>query len=321
MTSTPSPADTFDIANAITKWQEGLQAAVNEIQPKEPDIYSFGAWSYSKYKSLRKCPFQFFLKYVSGYKVPPSLKIQDDPLSANVGSAAHLALEEIMKGKTFEKAMAIAKKKFVDTDKAMTEAQWTEHLDSLAYNIRNFKDRIDAFERQNPIKRVLTEIRVAFNKDFEPTGFFADDAFLRGVIDLVLILDCLDGVIIDHKHGGGEGGIKNYTEQLDWYKVMVHFGVQKLNAIQTGIHFIRMGDIKLEYSATASYDVENHLRNLLVMSIEGAVETLKSLGYYKHVRGSYCKWCEFDNLGCKDGTLKPLELSTRKFISITAVPG
>jgi len=310
--------------STISQGVESLQAAINTAantpEQMEFDIYSLGPWSYSKYKSLVRCPFQFFLKYLAKIKVPAELQVKDDPLSAAVGSAAHLVLEEILKGRSVEKAYAASKKKYVLEDKELTEEEWAEHLETLSFNIRSFKERLDAFDAKNKIKRVLTETRAAFTKDFEPTGFFAKDAFVRGVIDLVLLLECSDALIIDHKHGGGEGGIKNYKEQLDWYKVLVNFGIQKVQAVQTGIHFIKKGDIILDNKMSPSSEVDGHLRNLLMMSLEGAVEKAKDIGYFKHVRGPYCKWCEFDNLGCRDGTLKPAEMATRKWIPISTLP-
>lgn len=155
-------------------------------------------------------------------------------------------------------------------------------------------------------------------RNFEPTGFFSKDVWLRGVIDLVMVLDCMDAVIFDHKTGGGQGGIKNYEEQLDWYKILFNFGVSKINGAQTGVHFIGEGEVKMG-GYTPNSDIEGNLKNSLEMSLEGAIDLLKEKGFFKHVRGGYCKWCEYDNIGCKSGELKPLELSTKRWIQIKKV--
>jgi hypothetical protein len=257
------------------------------------------------------------LKYVLKFKIPDIYQTQSDPTSANVGKAAHEILEGILLGKTVDKAFSQVKKNYIDK-KVLTADQWGEKVDLLHYNITRFKDRIDDFNRKNPIKRIFTEIRSGVTKDFEPTGFFSDDVWLRGVIDLVLLLECMDSVIIDHKTGGGQGPITPFTEQLDWYKILMHFGIEKMRGIQTGIHFIGEGEVKMGDYSPAS-DIENKLKNTLMMSLEGAIDMLLEKGYFKHVRGSYCKWCEYDNLGCKSGELKPLELSTKKWIEIHKV--
>jgi CRISPR/Cas system-associated exonuclease Cas4 (RecB family) len=46
--------------------------------------------------------------------------------------------------------------------------------------------------------------------------------------------------------------------------------------------------------------------------LEGAIDTVKEIGYLKHIRGSHCKYCEFDQQ-CKPGLLKEHELSTKKY--------
>ena len=278
------------------------------------DLLSLGPWSNSKYKSLKKCPFQFYLKYILKFKVPEQYQIQSDPTSANVGKAAHEILESLLLGKSVDKSFAATKKNYVDK-KVLTPQQWAEKVEPLTFNITRFGERIEEFNRKNPIKRVLTELRIGVTRDFQPTGFFSDDVWLRGVIDLVLLLESLDCVILDHKTGGGQGPVKPFEEQLNWYKVLFHFGIEKMRGIQTGIHFIGEGDVKMaEYSS--SPDIENKLKNTLVMTLEGAIEMLLEKGYFKHVRGAYCKWCEYDNLGCKSGDLKPLELATKKWIPI-----
>lgn len=294
---------------------------LNEIKSKEAeltsvslDLDSFGPWSNSKYKSLKKCPFQFYLKYVLKFKVPEIYQTQSDPTSANVGKAAHEILEKVLLGSTVDKAYAAVKKNYVGK-KTLTPEVWTEKVEALHFNISKFKEKIEGFALRNPVKRVFTELRMGVTRDFQPTGFFSDDVWLRGVIDLILVLDCMDAVIFDHKTGGGLGGVRGFEEQLDWYKVLYHFGIQKTRGVQTGIHFIGEGEVKMaNYSAAA--DIESNLRNSLEMSLEGAIDLLKEKGYFKHVRGNYCKWCEYDNIGCKSGELKPLELSTKRWIEI-----
>lgn len=284
----------------------------SELEAVDISIDGFAPWSNSKYKSLKKCPLQFYLKYILKIKIPENYLIQSDPVSANVGKAAHEILESILLGKSIDKAYQQTKKSFLEK-KLLKLEDWETKVEALNFNITKFKDRIDDFDRKNSIKRILTELRIGVTKQFEPTGFFTDDVWIRGVIDLVLLLDCLDAIVLDHKTGGGQGPITPYEEQLDWYKILLHFGIEKVRGIQTGIHFIGEGEIKMgQYSPFN--DIENKLKNTLLMSLDGAIEMLYAKGYFKHVRGYYCKWCEYDNLGCKSGELKDLEKSTTKWM-------
>ena len=318
----PSKWVNVDFSKGLTP--EIMALLIQDIKEKDEaltevplDLYSMGPWSSSKLKSLQKCPFQYYLKYVLKLKVPDELKAHDDPLSANVGKAAHSVLEHVMVGKPVEKAYAKAKKDHVNPS-GLNEGEWNTHVVPLEYNINSFKDRIEALARVNPIARVFAEVRIAITKDYEPTGFFSDDAWVRGVIDLVLLLENGDIIIIDHKTGGGEGSPNVYKSQLDWYKVLFHHGIQSVVGAQTGVHFIKAGEVKM-VDYTPAKDIENNLSNMLEMSIEGAIDTLKAKGFFKHVRGSYCKWCEYDQIGCKSGEFKPLELATKKWIQIKPV--
>lgn len=282
-----------------------------EIKEVPLGIHDMGTWSSSKLKTLEKCPFQYYLKYVLKFKVPETLLAQSDPLSANVGKAAHAILEHVVIGKPIDKAYSETKTEYLSKG-LLTEQQWAENVDTLHYNITRFKERIDALSNQHKITRVLTELRIAITKDYEPTGFFSENAWLRGVVDLIVMLECMDIIILDHKTGGGEGSVNMYKSQLDWYKVLFHFGIQKIQGAQTGVHFIKAGEVKMA-DYTEHPDIENKLKNVLELSIEGAIDSLIEKGFFKHVRGPYCKWCEYDAIGCKSGELKPLELSTKRF--------
>jgi hypothetical protein len=296
------------------KFIEQITKADKELETVTLGVTEMGPWSNSKYKSLKKCPFQYYLKYILKFKIPEALQTQSDPLSANVGKATHLILEHIMCGKSVEKSYSLARKDFVDKN-ILTPEQWVEKVEALNHNISSFKEKMIDFERSNPSKRVFTEIRIGLTRQYEQTGFFSDDVWLRGIIDLVLLLDSFDAIILDHKTGGGQGGTKYYQEQLDWYKVLFYFGVEQVNGVQTGVHFIQEGEVKMD-SYSINEDIKNNLKNSLEMSLEGAIDGLKEIGYFKHIRSNQCKWCEYDNAGCKSGELKNLELSTKRWIEI-----
>lgn len=299
------------IVDALVEKAYSLDASVEKV---DFDIHgNFSPWSFSKYKSLKKCPFQFYLKYLVKLKVPETLLIQNDPVSANVGKAAHAILEDIVVGKDRAKTIAKVKAEYIKSGQ-LSEESWKK-VDALEYNIVKFQERIEAFNLKTPVKRIFTEIRMGLNKDYEPTGFFSEDVWIRGVIDLVLMLECEDAVILDHKTGGGQGSIRNYEEQLDWYKFLLHLGVARVAGAQTGIHFIGEGEVKMA-SYSSKDQIEGTIKNSIEMSLEGAIEALVQIGYFKHIRGSYCKWCEYDNLGCKSGKLKPLELNTKRWFQI-----
>lgn len=292
--------------------------------------YGLGAWSASKLKMLEKCPYQFYLKYI--LKVKPDDDFVQDTAMADIGTTAHRILEHVVLGKTVDAAFAVTKTEHCNVDPStvrkghaiLSEDQWNNSIITLESSIIAFKEKLDTFERNNRVKRKLTELRLGVTKDWKKTTFFADNVYFRGIVDFVLEVEFdprqpPDILIIDHKHGGGEfgGGVRNYEQQLDTYKPLYHKGYQKVSGATAGIHFIKASNtVYGEYSDAE--EIENRLINKLEWLIEGAIDTVKELGYFKHIRGAHCKYCEFDQ-HCKPGELKANELSTKKYFEIKEI--
>lgn len=281
--------------------------------PEAVDISNIGLgpWSHSKLKLLRNCPFQFYLKYIA--KAKPDVKA--DSQLAEDGKAVHRILELIMLGKSITDAYRITRSE-IGFD-LISEDRWATSIATCEFNIAEFRRRMDEFEMKHPIKRILTEFRTAITKDFEPTGFFSDDVWFRGVIDLALQLQNNDFVIIDHKKGGGGFGIRNYKEQLDTYKVMIHHGITPVRGATAGINFVEAGEVTLgDYTKVA--DIETSLRNQLVFYVDCAVESVVETGFFKHKSCNACKYCEYATQ-CKAGELKAVEKETKRFFEIKKV--
>lgn len=276
-----------------------------QIQPINLTMEGLGPWSYSKMKSLQNCPFQFYLKYVHKMKT----EFVQSP-EALVGSAAHKILEYFVIGKPLTSSYKEVKQEF---EAKMSPELW-ERVEQLEFSISEFKRRLDEFDRMHRIKRMFAEIRIGVTKDFEPTTFFADDVFFRGIVDLTLLLENGDAVFIDHKKGGSaEFGIKNYTQQLDSQKILFHGGITPINGATAGIHFIEAGQIRLGVHHTRE-EIENTLKHNLLLNIDSAIHRVIELGYFKHLSCSACKWCDFA-VPCKSGALKQIELKTKDLVT------
>jgi hypothetical protein len=303
----------------IKDFVDSVMEKHNDIDELRMDRYGFGAWSYSKASMLRKCPLQFYLQYVLKAKIPSDIGGRKDSLSADVGSAGHRVLELVMLGKTMEVAFATTKKEFVPAK--LTEEQWAEKVLTMEMSVMAFKDRMDAFSRRNPIRRVFTEMRIGVTKDWEACAFFDNDAFYRGIVDLALQLENGDLVILDHKTAEGfvPTSTKIYDEQLNSYKPLFHYGISPVNGSQAGIHFIRAGDVKMgQYHSKE--DIEGKLRTEVEWNLSGNVDRVAELGYFKHECGTYCKWCDWAPLcKAKEKFLKPLELDTKRVIPIKPI--
>lgn len=287
-----------------------------DIELQQPEVLltdrGLGPWSFSKLKTLQQCPLQFYLKYILKLKVQ---RVQEGLPVSEIGSAAHKILEHVVIHGSVGDGFKEAKKSYLPS---IGEAYWKEHVESLELNIIEFAHKLEEFDRKTPIKNRWSELRIGVTYEWERTGFFATDVYFRGIIDLILFLENQDALIIDHKTGGGTqyGGIKNYTTQLDIYKLMMHYGVQKIKGAQSGIHFIREGAIVLD-DYTPAEEIETRLKNRLQFYIESAIDSVKEIGYFKHKRGNLCKYCEFDP-ACKEGFYKPMEVESKKYFPIGA---
>lgn len=314
-TEQPAP----DNKDAVKAFVEQVWEKHKECEPLQMDRYGFGAWSYSKMKVLQNCPFQFYLKYILKIKVPEAVGGRQETLSADVGSAGHRVLEFVMLGRSEADAFALTKKEFVPSK--LTEAQWQEYVMSMEMSVSAFKERMDNFARRHPVKRVFTEMKIGVTKNWEGCTFFDKDAYWRGIIDLAMQLEDGGLVILDHKTASGfvPTSTRNYDTQLNSYKPLFHHGMTPVKGAQAGIHFIRASDIKMgEYHDKEQ--IEGKLVKGLEFELSGSVDRVSEMGYFKHVCGSYCKWCDYaDVCKSKEKLFLPLEKDTKKVISIKKV--
>ena len=297
-----------------------------ELLTLELTPVGLGPWSFSKLKMLKNCPFQFYLKYLLKAKPieTPVISVQTE-----TGKAAHRILELTVMGKSVADAFKAVRKEYAEV---LTDEQWQDGHDPEAggvgrteYSISKFMERLSAFEKNNPVKRYLTELKLGVTKEWEPTGFFTTDierpeknVYYRGVIDLIIQLENGDVLFLDHKFGPPAAmGTRNFQDQLDLYKVLFSKGMQEYNNAQSGVHFVRDGEIVMGTFST-KHDVENTMVNRVEFGIHGAIDKVKELGYFKHVRGSSCQWCEFNEM-CKAGELKEIEMGSKKWFLIEEV--
>lgn len=271
-----------------------------------------GPWSHSKLKVLKNCPLKFYLQYI--LKKAPKEE-QGVSLITEVGKAAHRILELNLGGKKLDDAYKIVRKEFEGT---INDEQWAEYLETVEYNITEFKRRIDDFEKQYGVKRILQELRIGCTDKWEPTGFFSDDVYFRGVIDLVIQLEDGAAILIDHKYGTVAAmGLRNFQDQLNTYRILFDRGIANITGAQAGIHHIKEGEIVLD-EYTDAEEIRTSLINRLEFSIQGAVDAVQELGYFKHIAGNTCKYCDY-RTECKAGELKSIEKDSKKWFEIKKV--
>ena len=98
---------------------------------------------------------------------------------------------------------------------------------------------------------------------------------------------------------------------------MYHYGFKKINAATAGIHFIKAGTFVYDDPVDRD-EIEGRLKRNVEWNIDGAIDNTIETGYFKHVAGSHCQYCEYADL-CKSKVLKENELSTKKYFKIKEI--
>src|SRR5690606_14825231 len=101
--------------------------------------------------------------------------LTDDTVLRHVGSAAHTILELCVLGSSTEDAFKKAKELHLSD---VTEDHWYR-VESLRHNIGEFLYRIRAFLARHEAEKILPEMKLAVDKDWNPVPFMSKNAFFR----------------------------------------------------------------------------------------------------------------------------------------------
>lgn len=287
------------------------------------DPISLAPWSVSKYKTLYRCPFSFYLRYVLKLTVPEShADLTSDSVRTDIGKLGHEILEEvIIHDISFENALE--KTATEEVRSTITEEYWPL-VEDLRVPVREFISRMQSLKRKYPVKEFRVEGQLAVDKDWKPTTFGADDAYFRAMLDLNIVMENGDAILLDHKLGGDPSwGLRNYMLQLEAYGALSVHSYDDLKSITPGIHFIQAMEIKTEKKLSKDY-LTNRVRNRMDMHFYNAVEHVHEVGRFDAIKGTLCKYCDYRDLCVKyrkprdkkstAGLLQPIMESSGDFL-------
>ncbi len=264
----------------------------------------FAQYSPSKLKLLRNCPLAFYLRYHLKYE--PQNPPENDTTLRDTGTYLHSVLEHSIKGLPVATSISFTKEK-LDVSKEF----WTEYVEEHIPNVEKFLKTLDRFNAKHGVTKILTEQKLGVLKDWSRTSFFNPDVYFRGVIDLLLLAEN-KAFVFDHKSGGSaQWGIKNHMSQLDSYKAFVISNYPKVEEVAVGVHFIKEGTVGMEKAFTAGDHVRSAVIPIIDFTITSAENDVRGIGFFKHFRGSHCKYCDFD-ADCRQGLLKGIERDSAK---------
>ncbi len=246
-----------------------------------PNTLKYAPWSISKADCAKQCGLRFYLKHIEFVREP---KETPKPES-RVGSAAHKAIELILKGKDEKRAFITSA-----VDWRLTTKE-TETLMTFQGTIRQFIERVARFKEKNPVKEEFVEHKFGLSINLKPTTFKGDDVFFRGVWDYTLHTENEDLVIFDHKSGQPSPEAENagkHTNQLNSYALAGRKLFPRLKGVQSAIHYLRDGSLIWgEYTTVG--EIDEGLTEWFVDYLNGSVEKLERVGN----PGWYCGYCGY----------------------------
>lgn len=229
-----------------TKTEE-LAAIKPPLELKAPDpTKQITAWSFSRWSQYEECPYKAKLKFV-------------------------LKLPEPSGGPAIERGIAIHKlaEDYVRAPKAGKLPQ------ELAYFANEFKEA----RRGQP----LVEQELCFDSTWEPTGWFAKNAWCRIKTDLMFWRkDKL--VMVDHKTGKRK---ESHMEQLSLYAIGAFQKFDSIDAVSAEVWYLDQG----KPNATGVF-LRDQVDDLKA-EWERKTKAMLNDTLIAPKPGNYCRWCHF----------------------------
>jgi hypothetical protein len=211
------------------------------------------SWSFTALENFANCPWKFYLTRVSK-------QVPDTPGEAALwGSRVHTALE-------------LRVKDGIPLPEGMT--QW----EGIAAKIAGMKGE------------VFTEQQLCINRDFRPTGWFAEDAWCRGIVDAGAI-NGQRAVALDYKTGKR----KPDSYQLSLFSALMFAHYPQVEFVYTGFVWLKTGQIdKDEFSKKELA----HTWQTILPKVQRLEQAYEKNAWPKRPSG-LCGWCPVGREHCE----------------------
>lgn len=242
-------------------------------------LIEYKPWSYTKLQVAKRCPTQFYKKYVNKEKTTSR-----DSAEALVGKAVHKLIELLLRG--YEWDLAYQK---VEVEHRLTSEEILRVKD-FEPDVRNFLHGLKVHNKNTDIKTQKVELQYAIDTNCNPVkNFFDNSSFFRGVIDLALFPEKDPVVIVlDHKTGKRKN-ISEFQEQLESYVILLKAHHPNLQHAKIGIHFLQTKEIDfMPWKSIA--DIQPYWDSLIRYMNNLTVETHQ----FDTVRTNWwCNYCDY----------------------------
>ncbi len=201
------------------------------------------AWSYSRYSVHHTCPFKAKCQFVDKLPTPASPQME-------AGNKTHKAFEDYLLGK---RKTVPSKYSFM-------------------------RSTIDQYKKH----KAEAEKEVAFDRLWQPTGWFDKNTWVRSKTDVGFFKDYNYRITVDYKTGKE---YDNHREQADLY-ALIDFHLYQTKYID--VEFIYVDIPKL---VRYEYDIEEYPMLLKIWDERG--EKVTKDRSFKPKPGIHCNWCAF----------------------------
>lgn len=205
------------------------------------------AWSWSRFETYELCPLQFKFKVIDKLKTQPN----DAMLR---GRKIHEAVEAYIVGKA---------------DAPPPEVKHSFHQKLLA-ECRAADDK-------------LTEQQWGFTRQWEPTGWFGKDTWLRTVIDYATVYEDMEVEVIDWKSGKAYG---HNADQVELFALSVLCHFKPATKVTTRLVYFDGGTEQIDV-------VEARDKEKLIAKWNAKVEPMFAETQFLPRPNDKCRWCDF----------------------------
>ena len=218
------------------------------------------AWSFSRLKDYEKCPLMAYMKYVEK-------RSQDhtDKTAADRGTSIHLEAELFVKG----------------------EAPFTANLSKFADYFDEIKEEFDA-------GAVELEENWAFDKEWDISDWYGDDAWCRMKLDNFRHRDFEDGELVagvatDYKTGKKYGNEVSHGQQGQLYAIGSFMRYPTLQHVETQFVYLDQGP---KHTTCRKYSREKAMK-LLPNWNKRALAMTEATDFPPKPNKITCMWCPF----------------------------
>ena len=203
-------------------------------------------WSFSSLSTFSSCPKKY-------YHLKVAKDVQDSTGEAALwGGMVHVAIENRLK------------------DKTPLPEEFAMYAD--------YCDKIEAIAGEMHV-----ELELAIDKSFKPVGFGSDEAWCRGIID-VLHLQGDRALVLDHKTGKR----KPDTGQLKLFALMVFYHYPQIMSVKTGFFWLKTFE---KDTAEFTRDQMPHMWRTFLSDLTDYKTAFKTDRWEMRTSGLCKQWC------------------------------